>query len=91
MAGSARIIFPQIIGAQVLRWTPAGRGLTYMENPVAGASKIWVQPLDGGSPRQLVEFETDRTFGCDWSPDGKRLACVRGFWATNVVLFKRFA
>jgi len=38
----------------------------------------------------MAEFETDRIFGYDWSRDGKHLACVRGLWATNVVLIKGF-
>ncbi len=83
-------VFPQIVQAQSVRWTPDGRGLTYVENPVAGASKIWIQPLDGGKPEQFAEFEADRVFGFDWSHDGKYLACVRGLWSTNVVLIKDF-
>jgi len=75
---------------QTVRWTPDGRGLSYFENPASGASKLWIQPLDGGEPKLLAEFETDRTFGIDWSRDGKYLACVRGLWATNVVLIKDF-
>jgi eukaryotic-like serine/threonine-protein kinase len=83
-------LFSQPIQTQTVRWTPDGRGLTYYENPASGASKLWIQPLDGGEPKLLAEFEADRTFGIDWSPDGKYLACVRGMWATNVVLIKDF-
>ena len=75
---------------QTVRWTPDGRGLTYYDNPASGASKLWIQPLDGGDPKLLAEFETDRIFGIDWSRDGKYLACVRGLWATNVVQIKDF-
>jgi Tol biopolymer transport system component len=84
-------IFSQPIRiTQTVRWTPDGRGLTYFENPASGASKLWVQPLNGGAPKLLAEFETDRVFGIDWSRDGKYLACVRGLWATNVVLIRAF-
>jgi Tol biopolymer transport system component len=75
---------------QTVRWTPDGRGLTYLENPPSGAAKLWIQPLDGGEPKLLSEFETDRIFGFDWSRDGKYLAVVRGLWATNVVLIRDF-
>src|SRR5262245_4923900 len=75
---------------QTVRWTPDGRGLTYFENPASGASKLWIQPLDGGEPKLLAEFGADRIFGLDWSRYGKNLACVRGLWATNVVLIKDF-
>ena len=83
-------IFSQPIQTQTVRWTPDGRGLTYHENPASGASKLWIQPLDGGEPKLLAEFESDRIFGFDWSRDGKYLACVRGLWAANVVLIKDF-
>jgi hypothetical protein len=40
---------------------------------------------------ELARFETERIFGFDWSPDGSRLACVHGLWATNAVLIKNFS
>lgn len=83
-------VFPDLVQSSTpVRWTPDGRGLTYRENPI-GASKIWIQPLEGSPPKQLIEFETDRIFGLDWSRDGKQLACVRGFWSMNVVLIRDF-
>ncbi len=83
-------LFSQPIQTQTVRWTPDGRGLTYYENPASGASKLWIQSLDGGEPKLLAEFETDRIFGFEWSRDGKYLACVRGLWATDVVLIRDF-
>jgi Tol biopolymer transport system component/DNA-binding winged helix-turn-helix (wHTH) protein len=83
-------IFSLPVQTQTVRWTPDGRGLSYHENPASGASKLWIQPLDGGEPKLFAEFESDRIFGFDWSRDGKYLACVRGIWATNVVLIKGF-
>lgn len=83
--------FPQPLrGVSYVGWTPDGRGLIYAENPDEDASALLVQPLDGGSPRQLARFENDRIFGFEWSRDGKYLACVRGVLATNVVLIKDF-
>jgi Tol biopolymer transport system component/DNA-binding winged helix-turn-helix (wHTH) protein len=82
-------LFPNIESPNVIRWTPDGRGITYGENPI-GASKISIQPLDGGPPKRLIEVETDRIFDFDWSPDGKQLACIRGIWAKNIVLIKNF-
>jgi Tol biopolymer transport system component len=83
-------IFPHPIQSQTIRWTPDGRGLTYSEIPPSGASKLWLQPIDGAAPKQLAAFENDQIFGHDWSRDGKYLACVRGLWTTNVVLVKNF-
>lgn len=83
-------IFPQSIqGVPLIRWTPDSRFLTYDENPI-GPAKLWLQAVEGGQPTVLAEFVSDRIFGFDWSPDGTRLACVRGFWAANMVLLKDF-
>jgi Tol biopolymer transport system component/DNA-binding winged helix-turn-helix (wHTH) protein len=83
-------IFSQPLQSQTIRWTPDGRGLTYAENPASGPARLWIQPIEGAEPKLLAEFETDRIFGYDWSRDGNYLACVRGLWATNVVLIKNF-
>jgi Tol biopolymer transport system component/DNA-binding winged helix-turn-helix (wHTH) protein len=89
--GPAVKAFPQPPGGTVyVAWAPDGRGLVYAENPDDDVSTLWVQPLDGGSPRQLARFENDRIFGFDWSRDGKQLACVRGLMVTNAVLIKDF-
>jgi eukaryotic-like serine/threonine-protein kinase len=91
VTGGAPIkVFPnKIESSTVLRWMPDGRNLSYSEN-LAGSSKIWIQPLQGGEPKPFVEFENDRIFGFDWSNDGKRLICVRGMWTSNAVLIKDF-
>jgi serine/threonine protein kinase len=71
----------------VLRWTPDGSGLTYIDNQ-RGVSNIWCQPIDGSPPRQLTDFQSERIFWFDWSPDGKHLACARGVTTSDVVLIR---
>ena len=86
--GKAFTTFPNVVhGTPYIRWTPDGRGLTYAEN-APGASRIWVQPLAGGAPTKLVEFDSDRLLGFDWSRDGETLACVRGVWTMDAVLIR---
>lgn len=68
-----------------IRWTPDGRGLTYVDAP-DGVGNIWLQPLAGGPPKRLTDFKGDRLFRFDWSRDGKQLACSRGVEANDVVL-----
>jgi Tol biopolymer transport system component len=72
-----------------LRWTPDGQALTY---PVTqkGVTNIWSQPLDGSQPKQLTDFKESKIFSFAWSPDGGRLACVRGVEAHDIVLVKKF-
>jgi Tol biopolymer transport system component len=70
-------------------WTPDGRALTYI-NGRGIVLNIWLQPVDGGQPRQLTDFHTDRIFSFGWSRDGKWLAVSRGVANNDVVLISNF-
>ncbi|HZW07281.1 MAG TPA: protein kinase, partial [Phycisphaerales bacterium] len=72
---------------RVVRWTPDGRGLAYVDQR---NQNVWVQPLDGGPPRQLTDFKTDQTFTFAWSNDGKVLALARGTQTSDVVTITDF-
>lgn len=69
-----------------LRWTPDGRAITYLDH-CGGQANLWIQPLDGGPPKQLTDFKTDQIFSFDWSRDG-RLVYSRGLRTNDVVLIK---
>jgi len=75
--------------SQAVRWTHNGRALTYVDTRGL-VSNIWLQPLDGRSPRRLTDFKNDRIFSYDWSRDGKQLICSRGVVNSDVVLIKNF-
>ena len=68
-----------------IRWTPDGRGLTYVDSP-DGVGNLWLQPLAGGPPKRLTDFKSERIFRFDWSRDGKQLVCSRGGETNDVVL-----
>ena len=68
-----------------LRWSSDGRAVLYIGTH-DGISNIWSRPLDGGKPKQITDFKSDRIFSFDWSADGKELALVRGAEISDVVL-----
>ncbi|MGH9900472.1 MAG: winged helix-turn-helix domain-containing protein [Pyrinomonadaceae bacterium] len=68
---------------------PDGRGVSYIANR-DGVNNLWMQPLDGGPPKQLTDFKTEGVIAYDWSRDGRRLACSRGVETTSVVMIKDF-
>jgi len=72
-----------------MRWSPDGRALTYVVNR-GGVSNIWSQPIEGGPPRQLTDFEAEMIHAFAWSRDGKQLALARGTMTRDVVLIKDF-
>jgi Tol biopolymer transport system component len=67
------------------RWTQDGRGISFVATR-DGVSNVWYQPLDGGAPKQVTNFNSDQIFWFDWSNDGKQLACSRGRMLNDVVL-----
>lgn len=78
-----RFNIPSTSDGFVLHWTPDGRALLYIDNRL---SNIWSQPVDGGKPSQLTNFQGDQIFNFAWSHDGKGLALARGRVAEDVVL-----
>src|SRR5262249_6873967 len=67
-------------------WTPDGRGLAYVD---PSGLNVWVQPLEGGAPRQVTHFtEGPRIGGFAWSPDGTDLALTRAFATSDIVMLK---
>jgi serine/threonine protein kinase len=71
----------------VLRFTHDGKAVAY---PVStgGADNLWVQPLDGSPGRQITDFKTEQIIDFHWSPDGARIAMVRGHLDSDVVLIR---
>lgn len=76
-------------GATLLRWTPDGRALTYVDHR-DGVANVWSLPLDGHRPERLTDFKEDQIFWFDWSRDGGHLACARGVATSDVVLIRDF-
>lgn len=72
---------------RLVRWTPDGRALAYIDHR---NQNVWAQPVDGGPPRQLTDFKTDQTFTFGWSRDGKALALARGSQTSDVVTITDF-
>jgi eukaryotic-like serine/threonine-protein kinase len=70
-----------------LRFSPDGKGIVYPERD-KGVDNLYVQPLDGGAPRQLTNFTSLKIYSYQWSADGKRLALVRGDSPSDLVLIK---
>ena len=55
----------------------------------SGVTNLWMQPLDGGPPKQLTNFASESFFALDWSRDGK-LVYGRGETPSDAVLITDF-
>jgi serine/threonine protein kinase/Tol biopolymer transport system component len=72
---------------QVVHWTPDSNAITYLEQ-VNGVQNIWRQPLDGGAPVKLTNFDEDRIWHYDWAPSGKQFIVSRGGRRRDIVMIK---
>jgi len=71
------------------KWTNDGKAIAYIATQGA-QSNIWAQPIDGGPPKQLTNFQSEQIFNFGWSRDGKQLALSRGVINRDVVLITGF-
>jgi len=69
-----------------LRWSPDGRYLVYVDHS-GGIDNLWGQPIEGGAPKQLTNFEDSSIFSFGWLKDGS-LVASRGVITSDVVLIK---
>jgi serine/threonine protein kinase/Tol biopolymer transport system component len=70
-------------------WARDSKGIIYRENQ-SGVDNLWLQPLDGGKPKQLTQFTSDQISFWAWSRDGKQLAVVRYSTTSDVILLSNF-
>jgi Tol biopolymer transport system component len=69
-------------------WSPDESGLDYVVTR-NGISNIWRQPLAGGSPVQITQFNAWKIFSFAWSRDGRWLSLAAGVNRTDAVLISR--
>lgn len=79
----------QFLSGSQLQWGPDDQSLAFVQVK-ANVGNVWLLPLQGGEPHQLTKFESDRIFSYAFSPDGRKLAAVRGRTTGDVVLIRNF-
>jgi serine/threonine protein kinase len=70
-----------------LHYSRDGKAIVYAvrEN---GVDNLWSQPLDGSPGRLLTSFKSEHLGDFHWSPDGSKLAVVRGHTDSDIVLLR---
>jgi dipeptidyl aminopeptidase/acylaminoacyl peptidase len=74
--GRGRPFITGEINLSQVRWTPDGRGISFVSKRGSGDKlkrALWVIPIDGGEARKVVQHDED-IGEYTWSPDGKRVA-----------------
>jgi Tol biopolymer transport system component len=78
---------PRLGEFAVVHWSADGTALLYGKT-VGGVTNIWQRPLNGGEPKQLTAFTSERITAFAVSRDRKRLALARGTTSSDVVLIR---
>jgi len=68
-----------------LAFAPDGKGVVYMVRE-KGVDNLWLQPLGGGTHRQLTHFKKNKIFRFAYSPDGSKIAVETGELESDAVL-----
>ncbi len=72
-----------------IAFTPDGKNLAFdSQRDVSGVSQIMIQPLSGEEFFPVTSFQTDEIFSFGWSPNGNRLAVIRGKQLNDAVVIK---
>jgi Tol biopolymer transport system component len=71
----------------LVRFSRDGKSLVYpvREN---GIDNLWQQSIDGSPGKALTVFKAEHIWDYHWSPDGSKLAMVRGHTDSDVVLMR---
>jgi eukaryotic-like serine/threonine-protein kinase len=72
------------------RFHPSSREVSFIGRDKNGVNNIWLQKIDGGTPRQITNFDHGDIYAFDWSPDGKWLAVASGEPKADVVIVRNF-
>jgi Tol biopolymer transport system component len=75
--------------ASGLLWAPDDKGLLINTMPRDRAN-VWLQPLDGGRPSKLTDFDELTLLAFDLSRDGKTLVVARGSLSGDAILISGF-
>jgi Tol biopolymer transport system component len=66
-----------------------GRSVVYSEER-DGIANLWSQAVEGGAPRQLTRFNSEKMYSFALSRDGRQFAISRGTSSSDIILIKDF-
>lgn len=66
------------------RWSPDGRGIIHNAG-VKDRTNLWYQPVEGGAPRQITNFDDQYVLRFDVCADGRHLLVARGVLSRDAV------
>jgi len=87
-AASPKLVeFQRPRASTLIQFSRDGKALIYTTRE-KGVDNLWQQPLDGSPGTALTSFKSEHIWDFHWSPDGSKLALVRGHTDSDVVLMR---
>jgi len=87
-AASPRLVeFQRPRASTLIQFSRDGKALIYTTRE-KGVDNLWQQPLDGSPGTPLTSFKSEHIWDFHRSPDGSKLALVRGHTDSDVVLMR---
>jgi eukaryotic-like serine/threonine-protein kinase len=68
-------------------FAPGGKEVVYSVRE-KGVDNLWKRNVEGGTPQQITHFTSERISSFGYSPDGKKIAMVRGHTESDAVLLR---
>ncbi len=69
------------------RWHPRGDAISFVREE-NGRMDLWLQPLAGGAPRRITQFNEGAIADYAWSADGTRAVLAHVVDSADVVLMR---
>lgn len=82
-----------IPASHILKWTADGKNLLYrsIDTTPEMFAILWIQPVEGGEPKQFLSVSPDRITNISQSADGKQMLIIRSKSLSDAVMLTRIA
>jgi len=82
-----------IPASYILKWTADGKNLLYrsIDTTPEMFAILWIQPVEGGAPKQFLSVKPDRISNIAQSADGKQLLVIRSKSLSDAVMLTKIS
>lgn len=82
-----------IPASHLLKWTADGKNLLYrnIDTTPEMFAILWIQPVEGGAPKQFLSVKPDRISNIAQSADGKQMLIIRSKSLSDAVMLTKIA
>ncbi|HRH40551.1 MAG TPA: winged helix-turn-helix domain-containing protein [Pyrinomonadaceae bacterium] len=77
----------EITSNSLIKFTPDSKSIIYnLSDAIRDGGNVWIQSLDGGASKPLIELKNEKIYWANFSNDGKSLFYTKGKTTASAVL-----